>query len=254
MKKITFLFCRIGAALLLCVTLAACGAPAAPKTSPAAEATSVPGGDAQLTEKRAKTQIGIWYSIWYDQREKNSFWENSGSSPALPIYYRPLLPDGTYGTYDSGDDEIIQYHLQEISDAQIDFIIMDQTNMIDAAPGNLNANSIKVAKAIRQWNDAGKRQLRYCSAIGAFAAVNKDLTIIESEAKKLYERYVNRPWGTEDYHVYVDGKPLMIIFETTKEQWDAYKGDKTYTNKFTLRFLEYQSSENEEEKRKSHTN
>ncbi len=188
-----------------------------------------------LKKKRAKTQIGIWYSVWYSNGSGNSANENFWNSEN--IYYKPLLPDGSYGRYDSLDDEIIQYHLNEITGAQIDFIIMDQTNDIDVGGGFINQRSIKMAKSIMKWNqDSNNRPIKYCSAVGVFAAINKDLSIIETEAKKLWERYVEKPWGTEEHHLYVDGKPLLVIFETTKEQWDAYDGDKTYADKFTLRF------------------
>ena len=126
--------------------------------------------------------------------------------------------------------------LQQIADAQIDFIIMDQTNMIDVGGGYINRNALKVAQAIQKWNESGKRPIRYCSGIGALACYAHDITIIESEAKILWERYCTQPFGTERDHMFIDGKPLMVIFETTEEQWNAYDGDKTYTNKFTLRF------------------
>lgn len=191
-----------------------------------------------LTQKRAKTQIGAWYSLWYDALPENSFWDNEGTGQR--IYYRPLLPDGTYGRYDSADDNVIQFHLKEITDAGIDFLIFDQTNMIDVtnAVGKpwINDNSLKTAKAIQAWNDAGKKHLRYCSAVGAYATVNQDYTIVESEAKKIWERYIEQPWGTDEHHIYVDGKPLLVLFTITEAQWAAYDGDKTYTNKFTLRY------------------
>lgn len=190
----------------------------------------------ELALKREKSRIGIWYSIWYDMRKENSFWDNDGGWTKQPIRYKPLLPDGTYGRYSSGDEHLIRYHMKEISDAGIDFIIMDQTNDIDNGDGSLNENSLKTAKAIKEWNDAGNRPLKYCSSIGAYAELTGDFSIIESEAKKLWERYVEAPWGTEEYHEYVDGKPLMVIFPMSPEQWASYDGDKTYANKFTIRF------------------
>ena len=50
-------------------------------------------------KKRAKTQIGIWYSVWYSNGSGNSANENFWNSEN--IYYKPLLPDGSYGRYDS---------------------------------------------------------------------------------------------------------------------------------------------------------
>ena len=57
-------------------------------------------------------EIGIWYSVWYTydpedpgNKEKNLWldWD---------IRYKPLLPDGTYGLYDSMDEELINFHLK----------------------------------------------------------------------------------------------------------------------------------------------
>lgn len=192
-----------------------------------------------LAAARADTQIGIWYSIWYDLKETGSLWDDDKGTTNQPIYYRPLLPDGTYGKYDSGDRSIMKYHIQEITDAGIDFIILDQTNDIDTGDGTLNMNARNMVRCIWQWNkEEGNRKLRYCSAIGALAEMNGDMSIIESEAKKLWERYVDTDWGTENDHVYVDGKPLMVVFPFTEEEWDAYTGSKEYANRFTIRFAE----------------
>ncbi len=193
-------------------------------------------GDTSLAANREKSRIGIWYSIWYDMRKEHSFWDNDGGPTKLPILYKPLRADGTYGRYSSADERMLAYHLKQIADAEIDFIIMDQTNDIDNGDGSLNENSLLTARMIKEWNDAGNRPIKYCSSIGAYAELTGDFSIIESEAKKLWERYVEAPWGTEEYHEYVDGKPLMIIFPMSPEQWEAYDGDKTYANKFTIRF------------------
>ena len=246
MKKRIFV-CII-AMMLAMATLVGCGG----NEGNQAGATATPTKEqAELQAARKKTQIGAWYSLWYDSLEKNSFWDNEGTG--LPILYKPLLPDGTFGRYDSGDDAVIQFHLQEITAAGIDFLIFDQTNDIDAmnAEGKawININSIKMAKAISAWNKVpGNRQIRYCSAIGTFASVDKNtgealeeknLQVIEDEARKLYGRYINKKdYGSDVDHVYIDGKPLMVIFTVTQDEWEAYAAthNTPYADKFTLRF------------------
>ena len=111
-----------------------------------------------IAAKRAKSQIGIWYSIWYNLGSP-CFWDNDGGPTKQPIYYKPLLPDGSFGRYSSADEAVLQYHLDVISDAGIDFIIMDQTNDIDTGGGVLNENSVLTARTIRERNLAGKRRL-----------------------------------------------------------------------------------------------
>ena len=198
--------------------------------------------DTSYDGQRKSAQIGIWYAIWYDSVNEGSFWDHSGRKSSTyagdPVYYRPLLPDGTYGKYRSADEDVINFHLKEMADAQIDFIIMDQTNNIDN--GTLNSASIKTARTIQKWNDvAGNRTIKYCSGIGAYATKD-NMAHIESEAQKLYERYIQKAWGTEEDHVYVDGKPLLIIYNDyfTKSEWESYqKSHNTpYCDKFTIRF------------------
>ena len=197
---------------------------------------------ANLAKLREKTRVGAWYSLWYDDLEEGSFWDtvkNDFGEP-IPIRYKPLLPGGTFDRYDSGDEAVIQFHLDEISKAGIDFLIFDQTNNIDVtnAEGRpwIHENSLKTAQMIQRWNEAGNKPIKYCSAIGAYATVWQDYNIIESEAKKLWERYIEQPWGTPEHHEYVNGKPLLVLFTITKEQWEAWDGDKTYADRFEMRF------------------
>ncbi|MBP3392473.1 MAG: hypothetical protein J6L76_06765 [Clostridia bacterium] len=216
------------------------------QTKPTTQATAMPTQTPTqlnaLAKARAKTQIGIWYAIWYDEGA-GSIWENDRGPTQQPIYYRPLLPNGTYNTYASSDRDIMKWHIEEISNAGIDFLILDQTNDIDTGNGTLNNNALRLVRCIYDWNVAGNRTLKYCSAVGAYAELNNDMSIIESEAKKLWERYVNgKAFGTADHHLYVDGKPLMIIFPFTEKEWTDYKkanpGKTPYADKFTIRFAE----------------
>lgn len=258
-SKIVRNLCLFLGLLLTLSMLFACAGEKNPVSSPTVEVSgeTVTATPAQSTQKptarpsddsyedqRKQAQIGIWYAIWYDSTADGSFWDTSGRKnatyPGDPIYYRPLLPDGTYGKYSSLNNEIINFHLKEIADAQIDFIILDQTNDIDN--GMLNSASLKTAKLIQAWNKVeGNRTIKYCSAIGAFATKD-NMGHIESEAKKLYERYINvkHGWGSPENHVYVDGKPLMVIFNCvfTEEEWNEYQAthDTPYCDRFTIRY------------------
>ena len=222
-----------------------------PTQKPSASATAKPTAKPTATPvdnsyggQRKSAQIGIWYAVWYDMTTEGSFWDTSGRYSSTyagdPIYYRPLLPNGTYGKYTSLDSTVINFHLQQIADAQIDFIIMDQTNNIDN--GMLNAASIKTAKAIQNWNKVeGNRKIRYCSGIGAYATKD-NMAHIESEAKKLVDRYIDvkSGLGSAENHVYVNGKPLLIIYNDyfTEAEWKSYQKSHStpYADRFTIRF------------------
>lgn len=213
-----------------------------------------PAGSAQATESSEGTDmrikvapsgsdIGIWYSVWYTYNGdrgndiQTNIWEN------WDIRYKPLLPDGTYGYYDSLDDEVIRFHLEQLSGAGIDFVIFDQTNNIDAEGGFINRRALKVARCIKEWNDAGNRPIRYCSAIGKIQW-EKTGKAIEDEAVLLYNRYLKEDFG--DAYYMLDGKPLLIVYGDGGEAlWQEYLagGGKTkYTDQFTLRWADNQST------------
>ena len=74
-----------------------------------------------------KTDVGTWIVTYNNEK----MWEDNFGSK-LPINYRGLLPDGSYGILDSADVEQIDFMLSKIAEAKIDFIIFDETmNEID---------------------------------------------------------------------------------------------------------------------------
>lgn len=190
----------------------------------------------------ASADIGIWYSVWYrfDPEDPNN--SNKNLWKAWDIRYDPILPDGTYGLYDSGDKELIMFHLKELTEAGIDFIIMDQTNHIDVDGGSINDRAIAVAQCIQEWNDAGNKPIRYCSAIGAIQW-EPNGKVIEDEAVLLNNRYLRKDWGKSYYMV--DGKPLLIVYGDGGEKiWKDYKdagGKSKYCDNFTMRWADNQS-------------
>ena len=189
----------------------------------------------QPLPKKELTEIGIWYSTWYGYGQPGSTNNQFDTWNAWGIESTPLLPDGSFGRYDSLNESVMQFHLEKMSEAQIDFIIMDQTNRIDADNGYINKRSLAMAKKIKQYNDSGARPVRYCSAIGAVQWDRNGATI-EQEARMLWERYVTQDFGGEKYHMYYEGKPLLIVYGDAEDIWNSYTGDKTYGNKFTIRF------------------
>ena len=188
------------------------------------------------------TEIGIWYSTWYAYTEPGSDNNRYDTWSAWSIDFTPLLPDGSFGYYDSSDTNVIRYHLEKLSDAQIDFIIMDQTNNIDVDGGYINERSLAVAKQIKVHNDSGARPVRYCSAVGGIQW-SQDAKTIEDEAQKLWQRYCEQDFGGEKYHYYLDGKPLLIVYgDGAERMWTEYGGDKTYADKFTIRWADNNST------------
>ncbi len=210
------------------------------ETSPQPSATPTDAQEADFIP-----QVGIWYSTWYAKLDPSTpGYTTDNRFPqfntwiAWNIPYLPLGPSGNFETYDSLDEEVLSYHIKVMTEADIDFIIMDQTNNIDVENGYINARSIKMAQTIKKWNDTpGHQLLKYSSAIGAFQFTGNPASI-EIEAKMIYERYNSQDFGGPDYQYYLDGKPLLVIYagNTYIPLWDDYSGSKTYAEKFTIRW------------------
>lgn len=214
-----------------------------PETKPADTTTSTAAGGTTTANPapvdERTTDIGIWYSTWYARQADNSPDNKVNTWTAWKIPFKPLLPDGRYETYDSLDKEVTRFHLKMISEAQIDFIIMDQTNNIDVDGGYINARSLSVAQTIKEYNDdKSHRPVKYCSAIGGIQW-SQDAATIENEARILWTRYCSQDFGGEDYHYMIDGKPVMVVYgDGARDKWEAYAGDKTYAEKFSIRWAD----------------
>ncbi len=193
--------------------------------------------DGKCIKQKDKVDFGIWYSTWYAYTKETSTSNRENTWTAWDIPYRPKLSGGNFGMYDSKDAKETEYYISQISDAGIDFIILDQTNNIDVDGGYINERSLATAEVCKKYIDGhpDKRPVRYCSAIGGIQW-SQDPATIEAEAKKLWERYDSG----EAYHYYLDGKPLLIVYigNLTEDLWKNYQGDKTYASKYTIRFAD----------------
>lgn len=197
-------------------------------------------------------EVGIWYSTWYAKLDPSTpGYTTENRNPRYDTWtgwsipFKPLSPDGDFETYDALDEEVLSYHIDSMTEAGIDFIIMDQTNHIDVEQGYINERSIAMAQTIKKWNDdPSHKPLKYSSAVGEFQFTG-DPASIEKEAKILYERYNSQDFGGPEYHYYLDGKPLLVIYagNTNPALWRVYNGSKEYADKFTIRWASNDSKE-----------
>jgi Secretion system C-terminal sorting domain/FG-GAP-like repeat len=150
------------------------------------------------------------------------------------IRYQPII-NGQINQYDSGDNTVIDYQIQQIVTAKIGFIIFDLTNNIDVDGAYISNRAIAICQRIKIWNDnPSNRKLRYAVAIGGVNFSNNPQSI-EDESKIVYERFVAATHGGDNYYKYL-GKPLIANY-TYQSNRDNFKNstiDKTYSNKFTL--------------------
>lgn len=199
-----------------------------------------------------KTDVGAWY-ITYNTE---SMWsDNFGSG--YPVKYRTLMPDGSYGILDSSNIEHIDFQLEQLAEAKVDFILFDLTNggLTSDVPygwsevkgrGNkwIVDNAKLTCERIALWNDTHDWKIKYAVAVGAYVALRGNLSIgkcTEYQAKAVYNDFFLNPAYGGDDHYQVDGKPLLIIHDwgenvlTVPHGWNKYTGDRTYGDKFTVR-------------------
>lgn len=205
-----------------------------------------------------KTDVGTWF-VTYNTDE---MWANNFGS-GHPIQYRALLPDGGYGIPYSDDPIIIDFLLCKLAEAKIDFILFDLTNggLTDKIPYGSNHNEWIVDNAlftcerIALWNKSHDWKIRFAVGVGCYMAIRGyrydkqgNMTkqgrsigeITEWQAQAVYEQFVSNPVFGDDYYR-LDGKPLLIIHDwgenvlTVPHGWNAYTGDRTYGDRFTVR-------------------
>ncbi|HTO05130.1 MAG TPA: hypothetical protein VL069_15575 [Opitutus sp.] len=186
------------------------------------------------------TDVGIWYCANWDA--------NGGGWWSLATY-RPLLPDGSYGMHDGSDVAVIDFHLEKLAEAQIDFILFDDTNgdFNGYGPGNgwIKEKSKAVCARIKLWNESHSWKIKYAFAIGSFMIGDSkyptatSYEVIEQQARCVaQEVYLNHDYNSNDYYQ-IDGKPLLVVLDYNRDaraRWASYHGAKEWASRFALRW------------------
>lgn len=157
-----------------------------------------------------------WYSSWHSR--------NRG--------FLPLIGDEYYG-FDAEDDYFaVQEIISDIAEAEIDFVLLDQTN----AWGALFKTYQVFATAIMQWNaNPANRKVRY-AICGMF---KNEPSEVETSARNTLMNFYNT-YGTDNYQM-LDGKPLLVCYgpaEYKHIQWENYTGSKQAANRFTVKWMD----------------
>src|ERR1035438_1596460 len=128
-----------------------------------------------------------------------------------------LLPDGSYGMHDGSDVAVIDFHLQKLAEAQIDFILFDDTNgdFNGYGPQNvwIKEESKAVCARIKLWNRSHSWKIKYAFAIGSFMigdggdpTATSYVSIKGGSRCVAQEVFLNSDYDTNDYYQ-IDGKP-----------------------------------------------
>ncbi len=208
------------------------------KTSDGANATNVFLGDPIGEDKKATVSFlnGTWYILPNSSDYKEPFYWNLWDT--WNIKYRPYTL-GTYRQYDSGDTLVIQDQLSQLTSANVDYLLIDETNNIYVNQRTIFNRAMTVAHEIKKWNEnLANRPIRYAFAIGGIQ-FSGDPNSIEYEAKEIWENVVNNAdvGGTNTYQM-LDGKPLLVCYYGQQAYLDAWNelSSHPWSQKFTMRW------------------
>lgn len=196
-----------------------------------------------------KTDVGAWFVTYNTEK----MWANNFGN-GIPIKYRVLMPDGSYGIPDSLDDSVIDFQLEQLAQAQVDFILFDLTNggLTEKIPygwgGNnwITDSALQTCARIREWNATHDWKLRYAVAVGVYANLRGSLSIGEAaeyQSEGVWDLFYSR--YQEEYYT-VEGKPLMVLHDFGRENpatigngWNNYVAssmtDHDSGERFTMR-------------------
>ena len=183
---------------------------------------------------------GTWWVHRYrtDTTPTNT-WANFGAGG--PMDYVPMTTTGggqyttTYAQYDSGDPVVINEHLAMFDKAEIDWLLLDETNNLNVESGYILNRAHDVTVQLAAHNASAVHKIRYAFAIGGIQ-FNGDPNVIEYEARQVYKEYVQDSAVGGDNYYTVNGKPLLVVF-CSDAQYNAWLalGGKNYSTYFTVR-------------------
>ncbi|MHB0998448.1 MAG: RICIN domain-containing protein [Armatimonadota bacterium] len=194
--------------------------------------------------EQGSTDVGIWYCTYYGKD-----WTRVGGMGYQATLYRPLCSNkpGDYRTYDATDTAVIDFHLQQIANAKIDFILFELTpGGLGGYRPSMNAfvdNARVVAQRLKVWNGSHAWKLKYAIAAGSHLDVYGGDPIglcMEKEAEDVYKSFYDNPdYGGSRNYYHLNGKPLIVYWgdiDGNTSAWRSYNGDKTYGDKFSIRY------------------
>ncbi|MEX2247683.1 MAG: hypothetical protein WEC75_13480 [Dehalococcoidia bacterium] len=147
---------------------------------------------------------------------------------AFDVPYLPIT-HGEPAIYDSADPPVIAEHLEQISDAGIDYLLFDLTNGFGT--DGIFGKALEVCQQIDVFDDAG-HDLRFAIAIGNHQS---DPGQVEVEAGYVRQMFVDDPVCGNRYQHW-DDEPLLVLFDSwdTRQAWESPSTPKTNTPEFTI--------------------
>ncbi len=158
-----------------------------------------------------------------------------GAINYVPMQTQDGQPTNTFAQYDSGDPAVLAEHLTMFEQAEIDWLLMDETNNLNVDHGEILNRARDAAVALSERNETAEHKIRYAFAVGGIQ-FSGDPAVLEAEAKQTWQEFANDPEIGGDNYYMLDGKPLLVVFcgGAQFDAWQAY-GDHQWTDHFTVR-------------------
>ncbi len=182
-------------------------------------------------------QVGLFYFLWMGQHGDSGAFNmteiiEKGGADAKFASYKGWGPVGAmhffaeplYGYYYSSDKWVIRKHVEELTNANIDFLYLDTTNGY-AYQGNSRALMEVLNEMYQQGWDVPK-------------VVFYTHTWCADTVNDIYSA-IYKPNYCPDIWYMVDGKPLIIAYDKASSGADSYVTDPVQRNFFSFRMPQW---------------
>ena len=155
---------------------------------------------------------------------------------AWDMRYVPRI-NGTYRWFDTADEDAIDDTIDSLQAALVDYVLIDLTNAIQVPFILKRTRAFLLRLAERRANKTAT--LQFAFALGWYWS--SDPGTFEEQAQLAWDWfYSNQTYGAPYASAKdaVDFKPLLVQYGTPagKAAWLNYTGNKTYANKFSLKW------------------
>ena len=171
--------------------------------------------------------VGIAYSTWHSSM---SVWGSQTWS--MPLY----------GPYYSDDEWIIRLHGEQLAAAGVDFVFIDWSN------NTLYNADVSYDKGMSMIEDATTKVFdiwktipnapKICIFVGPGHSGRASITSGDHQRKvdQVYSTYVNNPKYRDQYYYY-NGKPLLICYGATPNQYTSTPSNLWNDSRFEIRWM-----------------
>ncbi|WNJ20450.1 glycoside hydrolase family 71/99-like protein [Pontibacter sp. G13] len=167
--------------------------------------------------KTNSTRLYMHYMPWFHSKEYSGYWGShwrmanrnpsevlSNGQREIAAHYYPLV-----GPYDSGDPDLVDYHLLLMKYAGIDGVLIDwygSHNVLDYGANLNNSNAL--------IDGVGRTGLEFGIVYEEFTAeeVGRRNTFSALDAAKMDMEYLETEYFSSDRYIQMNGKPLLLTF------------------------------------------